>query len=304
MDDRKEGTAVEPHYIYGYTPQAEHFACSVTGASHLRQGMPCQDAFGTWAFSVAEESVTLMTIADGHGSAKHDLSEFGSKLACTVALEVMRDLYKEFHIHPQALQRSFKSDFPRLVQRRWHEAVLADARVRGIEVPEDPVGFRKLFSRYGTTMLACMVTPSQILLGQLGDGDIFLVNKDGSVELPFPRASDEMIGNVTYSMSHEEAGLLWQTSQLPQPKESALLLLCTDGLTNCFETDHSFYQFGRTLLGKLGKEGLSHFGGFLPDILKDFSARGSGDDISVALLLFHCKPSKSQGTKNKEVEPA
>jgi hypothetical protein len=62
-------------------PEPWKFLCqSVRGTSHGQSGQPCQDyAFAT-AVHAGEETILLVTCADGAGSAGH--SDIGSKLAC------------------------------------------------------------------------------------------------------------------------------------------------------------------------------------------------------------------------------
>jgi len=177
------------------------FGCSRTGASHLRALRPNEDAFAVWSGSSGSVPGIAVAIADGHGDPRHDLSGTGSALAVQAAVEELAGFHR-MHLHaipPHILRSEFRADFPRRVTRRWREAVRADAGMReaaqaaGGAVPDEAV-------RYGSTLLAALIVPDTLLIGQIGDGDIVFVRPDGSVEFPIP-ADTRLVGAETRSLS-------------------------------------------------------------------------------------------------------
>ena len=54
------------------------FGKSVKGATHARNGMPLQDSF---KIDEVSENVTIIAVADGHGSEKCSKSKNGSQIA-------------------------------------------------------------------------------------------------------------------------------------------------------------------------------------------------------------------------------
>jgi hypothetical protein len=64
-----------------------------------------------------------------------------------------------------------------------------------------------------------------------------------------------------------------------------LVLLSTDGYINSFRSERDFLQIGADYLQLLRQQGVDAVAHDLPDILSQASLEGSGDDISVALLL-------------------
>lgn len=237
--------------------------------------------------TIEDESVVYMAVADGHGSDKYDMSQYGSKLAVKSALAVMQELYEQFASMPVELARSFRQDLPRLVVRRWHDEVAADAAARGIEEAEPSADKKQLYSRYGTTLLAVLCTPRMRLFAQIGDGDIVLVGPEGYTDVPFQSASNEQLGNATYSMCSEDAHLLWATAQRAVTEEPSLVLLCTDGLSNCFGDEASFRQFAGSLFNNFQSLNVYRFSRSLPDVFQDYSKRGSGDDIAISILFWN-----------------
>ncbi|WP_217596437.1 PP2C family serine/threonine-protein phosphatase [Cohnella sp. GbtcB17] len=277
---------------------SEYYACKVTGASHLRDQAHCQDAYGAVYLNKANEEATFLAVADGHGSERHDLSEHGSKLAARAALEIMQEFYQKFASMPIELARSFKRDLPRLVVRRWQGYVKEDALSRQLTGIED---LRSLYSRYGTTLIAALCTPQFILFGQIGDGNIVLIDSDGQIDMPFVRASDELIGNATYSLSNGQAHLLWSTAQRSLSKPS-LFIMSTDGLANSFDSDQSFQAFSLSLWNTIRENSVGSFKDFFPDMLRDFTSRGSGDDITIA-LHYSVEPKTTRSPGVKEGDP-
>ena len=54
---------------------------SVRGALHVRDGLPNQDALLTWVSDDPAAPVAIVTVADGHGGARHFRSAIGARLA-------------------------------------------------------------------------------------------------------------------------------------------------------------------------------------------------------------------------------
>lgn len=66
------------------------FGARVTGPSHIKKGIPCQDAM---AFEAIRESTAVIAVSDGLGSAK--FSEIGSEIAVRSAGKMITDLFRE-----------------------------------------------------------------------------------------------------------------------------------------------------------------------------------------------------------------
>lgn len=181
------------------------FACSRTGASHLRAGKVCQDAYALSSGSVAGTSFLVAAVADGHGDARHDRSHCGSALAVRAAMEELAAMLPH-HVAEGAwsqLRTGFEANFPRRLGTRWREAVLADNRDRPPAIhPSGDKG--EVLTRYGTTLLATLAVGDLLLLAQLGDGCVLLVRPDGVVERPLASDGHE-VGTVTDSLCSPEA---------------------------------------------------------------------------------------------------
>src|SRR3954468_18132865 len=112
-------------------PQCWAFGCSRIGASHQRERRPCQDAFALWAGSASGTPYLIAAVADGHGSARHDLSQFGADLAVRAAVVEMQGFASAFLGDERGLVQTFRADFARRLSRRWRSEVDDDANRRG-----------------------------------------------------------------------------------------------------------------------------------------------------------------------------
>jgi len=162
----------------------------------------------------------VAAVADGHGDARHDRSHYGAALAVQAAVDVARD----FAVHGSsntalaALKHDFKAHFPRKLGQRWREAVRHDAQRQGDVLDGEAFSPESLLTRYGTTLLVALIVPGALLVGQLGDGDVLLVNLvDDTCDLLLCRPTT-LLGTATYSLCSSDATHLWQTAVIDTPR--------------------------------------------------------------------------------------
>jgi len=257
---------------------------SVRGASHVRSGLPNQDAIA-WVEDADAAGGVLLAVADGHGSAKCFRSDYGARFAVEAARSVPG--------RPQAADAERVAE--ELVQR-WRQAVrnhLCDdpipssallqvekklGRAARLSVEADPV------LAYGSTLLVTAVSESVAFYLHLGDGDILTVSGEAEVSRPWPR-DERQLGDETTSLATRNAAreIRWRITRAPEDLP-ALILLSTDGYANSFRNDDGFLAVGRDLLRMLHKEGIGPITENLECWLREASELGSGDDITVGIL--------------------
>jgi hypothetical protein len=256
---------------------------SVRGASHLRNGLPNQDA---WEFH--DESPWLLAMADGHGSARSFRSDRGAGFAVKLANEFGSNLPADRN--PSTVKQWVEYDLPRELIRRWREQVDAniesepfsagEGQILGLKADNEP----RARLAYGATLLLIVATDSFIFYLQLGDGDILTVSASGEVTRPLPK-DERLIANETTSLCMEKAWEEVRTAfQVIASDPPALILAATDGYANAFRDEASFQQVGTDLLRFLREEGPEFIKGNLENWLNETSEAGSGDDITVGLL--------------------
>ena len=277
------------------------FGCSTRGASHQRNGKPCQDAVSIWSGTFLAEPVLVMAVADGHGDRRHDLSHRGAALAVEAGVEeVVQSLSAAASGEPGTPAAPLTAR----VTDRWARKVLADASAAGGENGSDPEGDpHPVLTRYGTTLLLAVATRERILLAQMGDGDILFVRPDGRVESPLEK-DPALFGSITHSLSSRNVQECWHTAEIPG-SGGGVLLLATDGLSDSFAGpgEEEFQTFARSLVDRIREFGIERVAGSIPAWLDSFSRQGSGDDISVALAWLDADQAQGQdGGQAREAE--
>lgn len=241
------------------------------GDRHARSGKPCQDEIG--ALVCGETCV--VALADGHSSSAH--AEIGARLAVLVALQALvrfADGLGERGANVVAVQEYAGDPLRRHLVRDWTEAVRAYAGGREVDLIQ-----------YGSTLLFALVTEHVLLLGQLGDGDILLVDPDGTVTTPLP--ADPMgFADETSSLCQPEAWTALRVRASPLPAPGTLLVLATDGYSKSYATDDDFHKIGPDYLDLVRVEGIDALRGHLPSFLARVTTEGSGDDIALGLMYW------------------
>ncbi|MCP4698192.1 MAG: protein phosphatase 2C domain-containing protein [Gammaproteobacteria bacterium] len=270
------------------------------GASHIRKGTPCQDAYTTRYKTIGGKSCFALAVAGGHGAARHDLSQYGAELAVESAAAGLLALFGDSYGEKRgaiSLEDNFKRNFPRRTEQLWREQVLKDAATRLSAGP--PAGteeLQKLLGRYGTTLLTALVLPEWLLFSQIGDGDILCLYPDGTIQRPLgdpPR-------HAACSLSSPDVKKRWQTAVLPR-RNGEMLLLASDGLRNAFADKAEFQTFTLNLMARIAESGASVIDPLLSEWLDNYSAQSGGDDIT---LVLHGKISGKKPSPEKLLHDA
>jgi Protein phosphatase 2C len=277
---------------------------SVRGASHLRSGLPNQDAIG-WEPEAGRGSAIVLAVSDGHGSAKYFRSDRGAAFAVQAALAECGNLLSG---HPDfsnlsAIKRTAEDKLPQAIYRHWQRLVQEDSEKNPATAEEldeailrsaSPVDRSVLESHpmtwYGATVLAAIVTNAFAIYLGLGDGEILTVFGENEVTKPFPAMpKEETIGDDTRSLCLPNA---WRdftfTFQALTGIGPALILVTTDGYPKSYADDAGFVKVGADIFELIRNEGLEAVDASLESWLNEASTNGSGDDITVGLL--YCGP--------------
>ena len=271
---------------------------TVRGVSHVAAGRPNQDALAIWPKGNERVPMAIVAIADGHGGARHCRSDTGSRLAVDVTVAVLREMVAPLDVaSPSERSQLATVDIPIRIVTAWTAAArahlahspISDDEWRAIESAEGPAALDAVRNdqmlAYGATLLAVLATAQCMVILQLGDGDVLAVTTDGTTTRPVP-VDERLNGNLTTSICRAGAESDFRTVALSTLEtQPAILLLATDGYANSFKSDADFLQVGRDFLDLVAKDGLAAVEADLPGILDHASQNGSGDDISLGLLL-------------------
>ena len=289
------------------------FSMSRIGASHIKGGLPCQDAscageWGAYAYAI---------VADGHGSRRHFRSDRGSALACRVAEEkIPAFLGGEYAEEdgPDARLSALKADICSAwaeavredYQRNpWTEAELEEARSR-----LSPEQFARLEDgtdapvAYGSTLCAVFTCPGGWAAIQLGDGCFTHIGTDGVYDWPMPESLVNE-GNKTASLCMRQP--MRDFRHCYGDDNPAGLLVYTDGIEKVFSPQ------GKEIISLLHWIWRNEFAedsgrkGNLERTLDMLTRRSPiGDDLSVAGLVnpeaADAEPVPGRSTQLQELE--
>lgn len=271
---------------------------SVRGASHVRAGLPNQDAI-RWLPESGTGPPLVLVVSDGHGSAKSFRSDVGACLVVETATQVLEEFVRSLTKFPHlsAIKRWAEENLPREIVRRWRERVanyvsenpFTSAELDQLEAKRSAETRRQVSLEpvlaYGATLLVVLTAESFILYLQLGDGDILIVSDTGEVDGPPIPGDERLFANETTSLSSRHAWRDFRAHfQVVSGTLPALILVATDGYANSFRDDASFLQVGTDILEMIRTSGPDATNEQMGAWLSEASQKGSGDDITLGIL--------------------
>lgn len=156
---------------------------SVAGTSHVAVGQACQDDHAAEIVSAGGDTVALLAVADGAGSAA--ASRFGAQTAVDAAL--------------RALRAAFERDGRAGLCTDWLRDAVADARASVYQAADQ---YGHVPQEYSCTLLLAVVAPQRTLAAHVGDGAI-VVEDDALRVLSFPEQGE--YANVTRFLVDSDA---------------------------------------------------------------------------------------------------
>lgn len=265
----------------------------VKGATHVRNQMPCQD--NKKIIKISDE-ITIIALADGHGSSKCPRSDRGSMIAVNSFYHIMKK-YLEIYGEDEEdithlmtfLNREGDVRFAQDVCEEWQARVKQSFyknKVEGMTNEDGSIKWPSVFSLYGTTLLGMLITDSFVFSFQIGDGDISAVTKDAVEPLV---ESEKFLGTETHSLSKPDAWRKAVTSVHrleAESRESYMYILSTDGFANSYTSDKEYQKTCRDYLQMLQEYGADIVQTNLKKWLTETSELGCGDDITVVMVYF------------------
>jgi serine/threonine protein phosphatase PrpC len=229
-----------------------------------------------------------MVVSDGHGSPASPRSGLGSTFAVRITTEVLWQLP-----HPissgalAAAVATITSRWTNEVKEHLHRDPLTAVELEQLGIAADTAAVvvsQRPTVLYGATLLFAVVSGTELAVGQLGDGDVVLVDDGGQTARPLP-IDPRLLAHVTTSLSDDDAVSSLRTTII-DATGYRLTCVSSDGLGNSYANDAAFLQFGQDVLRAADKEGIDLIRDSLPRWLAETTREGSGDDISVAIAVL------------------
>ena len=265
----------------------------VKGATHQRNGLPCQDSKKIVEIS---DDIVIIAVADGHGSEKCPRSDRGSTIAVNTFCEVMKNYLQSYGSDENGLSnlitflnREGDMRFAQDICEEWQARVKQSYyknKEEGMLDDDGNIKWPSVFSLYGTTLLGMLIMNTFVFSFQIGDGDINLVTKDGVFALVEP---EKFLGTETHSLSKPDA---WRKAVASirrrdgEDEDSCMYMLSTDGFANSYTSDVEFQKTCSDYFGMIQEHGAETVQAILKKWLTETSELGCGDDITVVMAYF------------------
>src|ERR1051326_4646068 len=265
------------------------------GSSHVRSGLPNQDAIEYWASN--DGNIAVLAVADGHGSGLCFRSDAGSRIAVTTAVELFREFATTMRSDqsPSSIADRARAVLAEELTQAWHAAIASDLAVMPFTSAEwanlaalegwkgQQVIERHPELAYGTTVLAVAATTSYVLCMQLGDGDILFLDSEGETRRALPN-DNQVVPKQTASLWRQDAAAKFQV-QVHETSEDlpVLILMATDGYAKSYESDHQLIEMNRNHLRLLRNGVFDQVEDGLNSLM-DRASCGETDDITIGLI--------------------
>ena len=266
------------------------FGKSVKGATHEKNGLPLQD---NCKIEEISDKITIIAVADGHGSSKCPRSDRGSLIAVNTFCTVMKNYLLNYGKEKDGLtnlvtflNREGDMRFAQDICEEWQARVKQSYYKNKAENVKDDNGntdWKKVYSLYGTTLLGMLITDTFVFSFQIGDGDINYITAEEISPLVEP---ERFLGTETHSLSKVDA---WRKAVASVRRKNAdedtpyMYMLSTDGFVNSYISQEEFYKTCREYYEMIGQHGYEAVRNNLEKWLKETSELGCGDDITVVM---------------------
>ena len=268
---------------------AKSFHLSVQGASHIRKNKECQDS----SSSYQDEICTIAIVCDGHGGDDYFRSAVGSKIGCGVAEKNIKNFFHgidkdAFFSAPEKHLKNLEAS----IINGWNESIYTYHSTHPFQ-EDELVGIsdkaRKKYtedgrieSAYGTTMIAVAMSKDYWFGIHIGDGKCVAINPEGEFKQPIPW-DPKCFLNATTSICDSDA--IERFRHFYSEKLPAAVFVGSDGIDDCFKNNEQLHNLYKTVLYSFATTEFEDACAGLEDYLPRLSAKGSGDDVSVAALL-------------------
>lgn len=262
----------------------EVVARRIKGSSHKINGKNNQDNYLIRELG----EITIVSVADGHGSEKCFLSEYGSKIATHVFCDMITSMYlksrNSLSVFYDRLMDIREEQLPKHLIKNWQIQVTKDYQKRNA-IQTKITDESEIIEKYGTTLIGLVLSKEFYFACQIGDGDIIAKYDEGKTARLI--STEKFLGVETKSMCSKNAWIDVEIS-FSRPSNNlelpVLFLIATDGLSNSYVNDKAFLKIAEDYLRWIKTDDLNSISHKIPNILRNTSIKGSGDDITLAII--------------------
>jgi hypothetical protein len=291
------------------------FSATETGYNHIKAepSKVCEDASGFYD----DDQLHICVVADGHGSDNYPRTDRGSQFAVDVAIEQIKAFVGKIYnpnsenpeisekesnelidklLHTKINETHLLQYLSRNILMKWREFVEKDVEENPFQesemanvsekykkryMPED-ISERRAEKAYGCTLIAYVVAEKFSFGMQIGDGKCVVIDQNGSISEPIPWDENCQM-NVTTSICDSDASDEFRFF-VTEEKPSAVF--CgSDGIDDSYAKVEEMYALYRSILKIFVEHGVEVGKSEIKEYLPVLTKRGSGDDVSIALIM-------------------
>ena len=267
------------------------FAHSVQGYNHIKANKVCQDASGECHF----EDVSIIAVADGHGSDNYIRTDRGSKFAVSAALTAIKDFVQEArenHLSAVPDSETELIQISKNILARWYTQVDNDIACEPFQ-PEELAKVSEKYKQryasgqynakaYGTTLIAVCMTNEGWFGIHIGDGKCVELLENGTLcePIPWDEACEQ---NITTSICDSDA--IEEFRYVIQKDSPAAIFIGSDGIDDSYSSEMELHELYRNIFIVFAEHGAEVGSNEVRDYLPKITRRGSGDDVSIAGVI-------------------
>lgn len=267
------------------------FSCHKTGTSHIAKGLECED----YSLCYEDEYISICAVSDGHGDKNCFRSAIGSKLACESAIRQIRQFFsygeetksaleKNSDITLNQLEKSIIVEWTNQVKYHFLQNPFLEAELSPLS--EDIQKFYRENIRpqkaYGCTLIVSAITSYCWFSLQIGDGICTAIFDDGVYLNLMPSDDEGCVGNRSTSICSSDAIRSFRHyygTVLP-----VAVFVTSDGMEESFD-NKGLNKCYYTISCWVNAENSDSVNTHLENLLPQISSGGSGDDVSLSIII-------------------
>lgn len=270
---------------------------SIRGYSHVLSEKECQDNSISWQ----EKQYDAVIVCDGHGGDKYFRSAIGSRFACEAGKKMI-SAFMEYVLNNEEtrinwdallsqLEISIINEWNELVERHFLDNPFeSDTRFEMLAEEDKRSLYSSYVKAYGSTFIAAVLIDKQLFVLKLGDGNVCVLNGQYKACLLDKTrrelADDQLQFNLTTSLCNSDAAKSFKHCNVPVKLNRITgVLISSDGVINSFATEEAYVAFVENVFRGFQEQKLKDAKRELEDFLPELSKKGSGDDLSIAVIM-------------------
>lgn len=271
-------------------PKFQCFAVKERGFNHIKNNLICQDS----CICTSNGQISIVAVADGHGSPQYFRSDRGSEFAVQCAAEKLFEFSSSLTVNDMNSEKKRNERIEQLIHSiitQWHECVKNDYEKNPFaaeEIEKVPEKYRTAYEAnkgiekaYGTTLIAVADNGVYSIGLHIGDGKCISVYEDGSVDEPIPWDERCHLNQCT-SMCDAKAAdefrfYIWEN------RHPVAVIICSDGIDDSYGS--FIYDYCKSVLVELTDGDFEKNIKKLEKELPQISQNGSRDDVSIAGMI-------------------